>query len=344
MTENNEKVKKLYVCLTYFHVLITVIKALKDKESEISILLAANWSSECLINDAPFIEKLEKSGLFQMIYRENYLEEKREEIRKIDFKWLKKIEYLRELKKICPINFKEYDELYLYNDIAPVGILLNQLKIKYNLLEDGTDCYKNNKVLIQQKWNLKKIIRYMFHFRELGSSKLIKSVEVNDKDGVFLKQKNLIEVPKKVLFNSLNEGDKKVISKIFLPHTDLAKFDGYSLLVTQPLCNANMLNSEQELLAIYDTLIETYLPKEKVVIKVHPRELTDYTKLKHKCEIIKDNFPLELCTFFENLKFNKVVTVTSTAINVIDNCEEKIFLGWEWLEKEREKIRNEAKQ
>ena len=56
---------------------------------------------------------------------------------------------------------------------------------------------------------------------------------------------------------------------------------------------------------------------------------------------------MEISTFFKDLKFKKVITISSTAINVLDNCEEKIALGWDWLnevKKELEKNEIERKE
>ena len=36
---------------------------------------------------------------------------------------------------------------------------------------------------------------------------------------------------------------------------------------------------------------------------------------------------------YSNIKINKVVTISSTAIGFFYNCNKKIMLGWEWLEK-----------
>ncbi len=336
------KRKKLYICHTYYHLLISVIKALKDQMNDSYLLLATSWDSADLTNDDECIKNLENNHVFKEIYIEDFQKEKKQKILNSHFKWFQKNQYLKNMTKSYPI-FEEFDELYLFNDLKPVARLINKKKIKYNLLEDGTDCFKNNKNIIKSKWSLKKIVKYMLGMRDLGESKNIKSIEVNDKTGVFLNHSNIVEIPKKELFKTLTNEEKNVILNIFLHNVNLFQYCGYSLLITQPLFESSILSSETEQLKIYETILNDYLDDDKILIKVHPRDHVDYTKFKDRCNILKDKFPLEICTFFQNLKFEKIVTISSTSINILDNCQEKIFLGWDWLEQEKERIRYEKK-
>ena len=109
--------------------------------------------------------------------------------------------------------------------------------------------------------------------------------------------------------------------------------DKFSLLITQPLYQDKFLKSENEQIELYQKIIDSYLKDENIIIKTHPREKIDYNKLKsnNKIIIINDNFPIEILNFIPNLKFNKVITILSTSIKLINNCNKKIMLGWPYL-------------
>ena len=73
------------------------------------------------------------------------------------------------------------------------------------------------------------------------------------------------------------------------------------------------------------------MKNERIIIKTHPREILNYEKLENTY-IIREKFPLELINYCMNIKINKAVTISSTSIDTIYNCKEKIILGWEILE------------
>ena len=330
--------KNLFICHTYYHVFISVIKALKNNNLNY-ILLVSSWQYDNLNFDNKIQHRLKDSKIFIDVLVENYNIEEKQRIQKGYFKDIKKLIFLKKMKKNYPINLNNYDEIYLFSDTTPVGRYINICKIKYNLLEDGTDCFINNKNRINSKNGIKKIIKYFFGFKDSGKAKYIKSIEVNDKNGIFLKRKNIIETKKSQMLKELNCNDKKIISNIFLSNINLEKFNNYVLIITQPLFDDKLLKNETEQLKIYNNIIDQYCKNDKVFIKLHPRETTNYEKLNKKCYILKDNFPLELFNFYDNLKFKKIITISSTSINVLNNSNDKIILGWEWLENEKSKLK-----
>ena len=112
----------------------------------------------------------------------------------------------------------------------------------------------------------------------------------------------------------------------------MKKYHGnYSVLITQPLSQDGLLSSDEEQEKMYKYIINKYLNKENVIIKTHPRETLDYKNISN-ASVIKDKFPLELMNYYEDIKLNKVITISSTSIDTFCNCKEKIVLGWEWLD------------
>ena len=45
--------------------------------------------------------------------------------------------------------------------------------------------------------------------------------------------------------------------------------------------------------------------------------------------------------YLKKIKFSKILTVSSTSIDAITNCDEKIVMSWEWLEKYKKGDKNE---
>ena len=84
-------------------------------------------------------------------------------------------------------------------------------------------------------------------------------------------------------------------------------------------------------ITLYKTIIENYTDKEKIIIKTHPRELTNYKEYFKEYIIIDFPFPIEILNYFD-IELKKIITLSSTSINIITNAKEKICLGWKWLE------------
>lgn len=329
--------KELYICHTYYHLLISIVKNIRKKgQNDLAIECRDNKVAR---NNRKILKKLKEKNIFKEIHILDYSNPKGEsrysEIRYI-VKGLKTIFFrVRKFIKKQKIDFKEYDEIFIFNDEMIYGKILNLLKIRYNIIEDGLNSLKNNTALISKKHSgIKKILKTkVFKIPLLAESKYIKTIEVNDKNGVYLDKDKLIEIPRKELFHSLNSDEKKEICDIFMTEFNVKKYNGYSILIPQPFCDDRILKNELEQINLYRKIIEEHMPEEKIIIKAHPRDNVNYEKYFPDATIINEPFPIEILNFFEDIKFKKVVTVTSTSLNFLETVEEKVYLGWEWLEK-----------
>ena len=137
----------------------------------------------------------------------------------------------------------------------------------------------------------------------------------------------LIDLQK--LWNQKSSKDKEKILQIF--NVDLKKIEQLKrypyLLLTQPLSEDGLL-SEEEKIALYKEAVKDF-NEELLVIKVHPREVTEYRNYFPNSFILGEPFPVELLKF-NNICFEKVITLFSTAANdYLDSDSELIFLGTE---------------
>jgi hypothetical protein len=332
---NNKKV--LYICSSYYHLLISLIRKMKFN-NEADLMLVAVSKNNSINDDNKIIEKLKKSNVFS-------------NVRVVDLSYCSKglkrycgffgqIFDIRKKIKNKEYDLTKYDEIYIFQDYGAIGYLLSKQKIRYNLLEDGTDCYKNKYSDILKKRQKKSLIKYikrLFNFYDRGQSKFIKSIEVNDATDLFLKHDNVVELPKDELFESVKDEERKVILNIFLENDESLKEKEIDLLLlTQPLDIDGFVECEEQKIDVYKRIISDFSECGKIIIKPHPREELDYSKVfsnNNLVEVINKNFPIEIINFL-NIGIKRVVTIKSTAINNIKNCNEKIELGLEYIKKD----------
>lgn len=327
----NKENKNLFICHTYYHVLIAVILQLNNKDKS-DIIIAADTEENSLLKNKKLLNNLKKSNLFDKVIIFDHSKE-------ISRGLLFDIKYACLINKLCKNNkyeFDKYKDIYIFNEQTIIGTILNRQKVFYTILEDGADCYKNKhrKAFKRKKGILRKKVKEIVGMYDIASSPFIKNIVVNDKTDLWIENENIIEKSKKDLFNSLTKKDKNIILKIFLTDSEyILNLEDSNLLITQPLNEHNFCETEAEKLEIYKKIIEDYADNN-VIIKTHPREKTnyiDYFKDNDKVKIITDIFPIELVNFFP-IKLKKVITISSTSIDQIENCEETITLNNDFIE------------
>jgi hypothetical protein len=94
-----------------------------------------------------------------------------------------------------------------------------------------------------------------------------------------------------------------------------------SILLTQPFSELSLM-TEVEKIKFYKDFIFNY--DGEIVIKPHPLEHTDYSTLFPYIKIIDKKIPIEIFAL-NNFKFNKVISVNSSASNKLI-AKEKIYL------------------
>ena len=321
-----------YICHTPYHLLITLVKTLTSKREGVDNIILCeknNFLPETIC-------KLK--SIFKSVYSYSRQDQPIPQI-----SWKGRIfrglsYYEKKMEKICGLNrsFFLSSNIYIYNDTSFFGRLLNIAKIKYNLIEDGLNCFQmelynqpsNNKNLLYQA--IEKILG--IYWEGLGKSKYIKEIEVNDKSGVSLSHCKIVECNRRKLFSQLTSFDCEKIADIFCykspTHSHQQKDS--TLLITQPLAEDNLVNHEKKI-EIYKTLVKDYAVGT-LYIKVHPRESENWGEVFPDAIIKKKKkIPLELYTLKEHLHFKKSITAFSTAIDYIDCADEKIKKTFNWV-------------
>lgn len=323
--------KKIYICHTEYHVLIALIKNINQiNKVKNDIVLYGT-----LNNINKMYEKIKEINLFDNVYLFNHKDI--EEIAKIPETRnviLRRKRLRNWIKESYDFDFLKNKDIYIFNDNSIIGIYLRISKMKYNLIEDGFNCYKNIKRHYDFngiKYKIKILINDLTC--SFGTSKYVQGIEVNSKKDidVFFKDK-FIEVPRKEMFAKLSKEEKRKIVNVFLDVPLNLKKQEVSLLITQPLYKDNFLNSKEQQIAMYEYIINTYMD-HKIIIKPHPRDDIDYKVLYNDYIVLDSGFPIEILNFMDSISIGKCVTAFSTSIDFIECCNQKITLGSEWVKK-----------
>ncbi len=343
------KAKRVYVCHTYYHVYVTFLKELnlpKERRGEAALLL-----SSMSIDFENLKERVEATGLFEQVLE---FDEKREsffsELAKYKkdrgnmilnmynrIRFTKKFAELQE--PFIPVDFKQFEEVYVYCDSDPVGYYLNQNKIPYHALEDGLNCLKNYdsarydnrgmfgvKAFMSEKLNL--------IFIQNGYGKYCLDMEVNDISVLKYKHRKYVERPRQALVDQLSQEDKNLILKAFIRDMDRLKaqieessgIGDKILILTDPLCSLDV--REQ----IFRDIIALYEPEGTIFLKPHPRDELNYRQLFSEYPQFDATVPMEMLNFFPGLRFKKAVAVL-TEIKAIQFADEVVRLGPDFMDR-----------
>ena len=339
---------RIYVCHTYYHVYISVLKELalpQEKRGQATLVL-----SKLSIDFENLKERVESTGLFEQVVefdekRDDYFPEL-EKLRKNKGLILNLFNRIRFTKRFArlqeqfiPVNFREYKDIYVYCDSDPIGFYLNQNRIYYHAMEDGYNCLKNYdaarydnrghfglKAFMSKKLNL--------IFIQNGYGKYCIDMEVNDLSVIKLPGPCYVECPRHLLTERLTEADKQLILKAFIRDMDrLTRQIEESnacgdkiLILTDPLCSLQV--REQ----IFRDIIKMYEPEGTIFLKPHPRDVLDYRTLFSEYPQFDATVPMEMLNFFPGLRFKKVVAVL-TEIKSIAFADELVRLGEDFMDK-----------
>ena len=338
--------KRIYVCHTYYHVFVTILKELnlpEEKQGNATLVLSK------MSNDFEDLKtRVEKSGIFESVIE---FDEKRDtffpelmELKKDRGNVVKnmyyRILYTKAYAKLeapyVPVDFRQYGDIYVFCDGDPIGKYLNQNRIRYHAVEDGLDTLKP---CVQAHYDnrgffkLKKFMSMQLNliFMCDGYSKYCIDMEVNDTsviDDDFYKYK---EVRRQALMDALSDSDREKLISIFIRDMDsfrafLSKGVGDGiLLLTEPLCTLDIREK------IFNDIIDTYKGDGTIFIKPHPRDELDYSEKFPGYWVFDRTLPMEMFKLFKEVHFKKVVGVY-TQLGMIDFADEKIMLGHDFMD------------
>lgn len=372
---DNSKTKtnlsRVYICHTYYHVYMSVVKelALKhtseaspDAKAGADDALAMNKKPEADIilstmsNDFESLpDRLRASGIFGQVFI--YDEQSdvtspevmshHKDYGNIIFNMFHRIIYTRLLGRLqeayIPTDLRAYGDVYVFCDSDPIGYYLNYKKIHYHAIEDGLNsgllddqAYLSNK----SAFRLKKLLaRLGLIFIECGYSRYCLDYEVNDISANHSVPPNVIEVPHTSLLERLKESDHTQIAKIFIKDWDNLK----KKLIYASDTNDREVKPIAMILTeplctpdirqrMFSDIVDTYSKEYYPVIKPHPRDELDYRGLFPGVCVIEDRFPMEVLNDMPDFHIAKLVSVI-TQINDIKFADSIDYLGLDFLDR-----------
>lgn len=344
---------RIYVCHTFYHVYITVLKelALPKSEQGNATLVLSLMSN----NFKGLGERAAKSGLFEKVYE---FDEKRPEFFPELERWKKnrgniisnslaRIIYTRKFarlqEKYIPVDFKKYKEVYVFCDSDPIGIYLSQHHIKYHAIEDGLNYLKPYAPLVpavidnRGAFGFKRFLSDKLNliFIQDGFNKYCIDMEVNDLSVIAVPCKKYKEVPRQALTDRLTDSDKQLIINIFVSNLprlrqQLSEIDSTKqniIILTEPLCKDLSMRKK-----LFTDLLNQFSKEGNVFFKPHPRDELDYPAEFPSVPQFDASLPMEILNFYTEVHFKKVVSIY-TQIDAIKFADEKVVLGSKFMDK-----------
>ena len=338
---------RIYVCHTYYHVYVSFLKELnrpvEDRGTATLVLSKMSTDFEQLK------ERVEQVGVFSEVVE--YDEKRQSAYPELDkyfvdggnilSNMIRRILMTKKFGRLCekdiPVDFREYEDIYVYCDVDPIGYYLNWKHIPYHAVEDGLNTlqhcdearYDNRgffklKAFLSSKLNL--------IFVQNGYGKYCIDMEVNDISVIKYPCPKYVEVNRMVLTDHLSQNDREIILRAFVrnPETIQRQIrDGVGkdkiLILTEPLCD---LETRER---IFRDLVEQYRGEGQVYLKPHPRDILDYQTLFADYPQFDATVPMEVLNFFPDFHVKKVISVF-TEIKAIRFADETVRLGVEFMD------------
>lgn len=357
-----KKYKRIYICHTFYHVYISCLKELqilgenpKEKPAEgKAILLLSSMSNDF----GNLQERAKETGLFRDVLPFDEKEESffpelakyHQDTGNLIKNMLQRMKFTRLFGKLLepyiPVDFHEFEDIYVYCDSDPIGYYLATHKIHYHAVEDGLDCicyydtarFDNRGHFEFKAWMAARNLIFI----QNGFSKYCLDMEVNDISILEYPCKKYIEKPRKELLGNLSEKKMEILVSVFVENKEeleKALRDGADsgrpmiLILTEPLCD---LETRKR---IFKDIIEMYQnvndQKTQIILKPHPRDVLDYEALFSEYIILDKKIPMEILNFVKGLVFEKVISVF-TVPDAIEFAKEKVFLGEDFMDKYEE--------
>lgn len=311
--------KKIYICHTIYHLLISLLKEGKNENGNNAVVYIlmktiADWRnlSNTLKDLGYNVIVLDDNDFIYSIFKRKYKQ-------------------MHSKKRIEELSNEDRSVFYIYNDNTRIGEYINREKIHYNLIEDGYNALAS-KLLnypIKIRTKLKNLILNIPISR--GWSKYCKTIEVNDKSIMPKDERwnKIIEIPRSSLFKADNEFKNKILN-IFNVSRATSNKNKKLLLLTQPLGGDvgvdNEINSIEKQVQYYHKIVEKYKFDYEIYLKQHPRDAADYSNFSDVL-FLEKNIPMEVYEFIGGYHFDLGITHSSTALNFLTCVDEKIILN-----------------
>ena len=345
--------ERIYVCHTYYHVYVACLKelALPQERKGKATLVLSTMSNDfgnlkeradlCpLFEEVVLFEEKEETFFPELM---QYHTDKGNLVRNM----LSRMKYTKLFGRLeeayVPVDFRQYQDIYVFCDSDPIGYYLSYKKIYYHAVEDGLNCiqyydtarYDNRGHFGLKAWMAARNLIFI----QNGYGKYCLDMEINDKSVVPYPCKKYVEVPRAPLVERLTREDKDILIHLFIENLDglLEQLrlgaKKKVLVLSEPLCDLEVRKQ------IFTDIIKEYGvidgEQAQILIKPHPRDVLDYRKEFSQYIVLSGKFPMEILNFIPDLTFDRVISVL-TVPGGIQFAKEVLFLGEDFLDRYEE--------
>ena len=328
--------KRTYVGSTIYHIYLSLLHIIKNSEKPESDL---GNNLLFLIESTPFIEQL-FPRLKHRFFREVYIiSERRDHVKdlgKFNYSFRRKSTLIPYLEEKYPVLVKEQDfindsKLFLCDtDSSKSYFLYKYRHKKIEMIEDGARTY------IQRHSFFEQLFKTYITKTPVGGGydTIIATIHAQFPDRLPPKlQKKAVALNIKHEVGKLGINIKQEIYAIFLSDDFHIPPNNNALILTQPISEDKVIKDESVKLAIYKDVISRVPSSYKVVLKTHPREITDYAKHFENITVLPALFPIEILGLKEGFSFERGYTLFSTALSNLEIVKERFFMGKDYLDK-----------
>lgn len=308
---------RLFICSTYYHVYITLVKQLVYSNNVCTDLV--------ICDDLPYGEQLadriRSEGLFCNVWyvQQNQLPQVRSQ-NLIDAVFFKHKRRANTLRSLLPFSIRDYKDIYIYHDGTPLGTYLNDEKCRYHLLEDSLNffqyVYQSSQASLMYPHDFIYFARRILNvgYFPLGYSPYLVDIEVNDRRNLQIKSSKIIERPRQEMEKMLTHAKIATLFKIFGYDSPVLPAERNAIVLTEPLYQDHICQTPEEQHAIYEK-ITNYLLNNGfcVYLKPHPRDVFDYTA--YPVKLIDRYFPSEMFKLQGTNVFDCAVAVASSSLS-----------------------------
>lgn len=207
--------------------------------------------------------------------------------------------------KLKKINFSKDIQVYGADHIRGAEFFIK--RYNFYLLEDGTINYS-------QKQYKRSIKNRLLSYPKFGRDKNVKKIYLTGLASIPEEIENKVEIINlKKLWDLKTKEEQQEILEVFgFNSNQLKELEGRNMILyTQPLSEDGVI-TEKEKIELYSKIILKY-PKEKLILKMHPREKTNYKNIFKEILVLEQSFPAEMFELLE-IRFDKGITIFSTAV------------------------------
>lgn len=353
----------IYVCHTYYHVYVTFLKELNKPREEWG--KATLVLSKMSINFENLKERVEKVGLFEEVLE--YDEKRQSAYPELDKymvqggnivpNMIRRIIMTKKFGKLCekdiPVDFTQYQDIYIFCDSDPIGYYLNYKHIYYHAVEDGMNLARycdyarfDNRGFFPLKAFMSKKLNLIFI--QNGYGRYCLDMEVNDvslnNPGPKCAEIKYVEIKRQTLVDNLTEEGKEMLLGAFVRDFDRIKKQVQEsvgkdkiLILTEPLCD---LKTRER---IFRDIIDMYKDEGDIYIKPHPRDELDYRTLFAEYPQFDGTVPMEMLNFFKEFRVKKVISVF-TEVEALKFADSSVWLGPDFMDKYEDPARHKQNE